>query len=196
MATGRPATSGGKLAAGSAGASPNPSHSSSGPEEVCQFAGALDRMDEGAVRDHSFERVEPKLEGCGDPEVGACAPETPEQVRVLILVGVHEATVRRHDVDRQQVVDREPELPLQAPHTAPERQPGGPGVRDDADRADEPERLRLVVELREDGTAVHPRSAARWIDAHAAHPREIDHDPVVAGRKARNTVPAAAYGDG
>jgi hypothetical protein len=64
-------------------------------------------------------------------------------------------------------------------------------VRHDAHRADQPERLRLVVELAEEGAAVHLRAAAPGVDTHAAHPREVDHDPVVAGGEPRDAVAAA-----
>jgi hypothetical protein len=68
-------------------------------------------------------------------------------------------------------------------------------VRDDADRADEAESLRLVVEVAEERAAADACDAALRIDAHAAHARKVDHDPVVTGREARNAVPAAAHRD-
>ena len=40
-------------------------------------------------------------------------------------------------------------LPLEPPHPTAEREAGDARVRDDADRADEPDRLRLPVELAE-----------------------------------------------
>ena len=65
----------------------------------------------------------------------------------MIAVGANEPAVGRHEVDREQVVDREPVPALQPAHPAAEREARDTCVRDDADRADEPVRLRGVVEV-------------------------------------------------
>jgi hypothetical protein len=83
------------------------------------------------------------------PEVRACTAKAPKQVGVFVLACVHEPTVCRNDVDREEVVDREAELALKSPHPTAERQTCSARVRDDADRTDEPKRLRLVVEVAE-----------------------------------------------
>jgi len=77
------------------------------------------------------------------------------------------------------------------PHSTAERQAGDTGVGDDADRADEPVRLRCVVELGEERPAAHAGSPPLGVDLRAAHPRKIDHDPVVARREARDAVATA-----
>ena len=51
-----------------------------------------------------------------------------------------------------------------AAHAAAERQPRDPGVRDDADRAHEPGRLRRVIELAEERAAAGPRDPGRRVD--------------------------------
>ena len=86
-------------------------------------------------------------------------------------------------------------LALEPAHASAEREAGDAGVGDDAYRADEPDCLRLAVELAEERPAVHPRGALGDVDAHAIHSRQVDHDPVVAGREAGNAVAAAAHGD-
>ena len=86
-------------------------------------------------------------------------------------------------------------LSLQPAHPAAERQAGDARVRDHSDGADEPERLRLIVELCEERTAGGSRGAGAWIDVHASHAGEVDHDPVVAGGEAGDAVAAAPDGD-
>ena len=151
-------------------------------DERSEFAGPVDWMDHAPKGDHRVERMEPELERRRDPEVRARAPEAPEQLGVLLLARAHEPAVCRDHVRRQQVVDRQAELPLQPAHAAPERQSRDARMGDDTDGTDEPERLRLVVELLEQSTTVCTRCPPLGIDLYAAHPREVDDDPIVAGR--------------
>ena len=116
----------------------------------CELAGTLQRVDDSPEGDRVVERVEPELERGDDAEVGACAAEPPEQVRVLVLGGAHDPAVRRDELDREQVVDRQAVLALEPAHAAAEREPGDPGVRHDPDRADEAVLLRRVVEVAEE----------------------------------------------
>jgi hypothetical protein len=152
-------------------------------------------MDERPVRDRPGERVQAEAEGGRDPEVGAGPAEAPEEVRLLLVARPDLASVGRDEVDGEEVVDRQPVLALEPPHAAAEREAGDARVRDDTDRADEPDRLRLTVELAEERAAVHPGRALGGVDAHAVHPRQVDHDPVVAGREAGDAVAAAADRD-
>ena len=78
---------------------------------------------------------------------------------------------------------------------AAEREPGHAGVRDDAGRHREPERLRLLVELAEQDARLHARRALLGIDADALHRREVDHQRVVCDRQARERVPATPHRD-
>jgi FtsP/CotA-like multicopper oxidase with cupredoxin domain len=68
-------------------------------------------------------------------------------------------------------------------------------VRHDAHRAGEAERLRLVVEVAEERAAVDESTTLVRVHSGAAHAREVDHHPVVAGGVARHAVAAAANGD-
>ena len=170
-----------------------------GREELAKARGELgrplDRVDDRAVRDLPRERVQAEAEGRRDPEVGAGSAEAPEEVGVLLVAGPDMPAVGGDELDREQVVDRETVLALQPPHAAAEREAGDARVGDDADRADEPDRLRLAVELAEERAAVHPRRALGGVDARAVHPRQVDDDPVVAGGEAGDAVTAAADGD-
>ena len=106
------------------------------------------------------EGLELELERRDDPEVPAGAAHAPEQVRLLGLAGADEPAVGGHELDGSQVVDRQPEVPLEPTDAATERQPRDAGVADDAGRADEPVRLGRDVELAEERAAVHPRQCA------------------------------------
>ena len=136
-----------------------------------------------------------ELERRHDPEVRAGPAHAPEELGILVLACPHDPAVGGHELDREQAVDRQTELALQPAHPAAEREAGHPGVGDDADRADEPVRLRGVVELGEQRAAAHAGGAPLGIDLGAAHPREVDHDAVVAGREAGDAVAAAPHGD-
>ena len=139
-------------------------------EDRRELRRALDGVGQGAVSDGSVERMQAELEGSDDPEVGACSSDSPEEVRVLLLAGPHEPSVGRHELDGQEVVDGEAEPPLKPSHAAAQRQPRDSRVPDDSDRADEPERLRLLVELAEERAPVCARDAPLRVDLHAAHP--------------------------
>ena len=120
--------------------------------ELAELDGAVDRVDDAAVGDHRVERVQPELERGGDAEVGAGAAQAPEELRVLVLARPHLAAVGGDEVDREQVVDREPVCALQAAEPAAEREARDAGVRDRAHRACERVLLRRVVELARAGS--------------------------------------------
>ena len=152
-------------------------------------------MGDRAVGDRPVEGMQLELERRHDPEVRAGPAQAPEELGILVLACPQHPAVRGHELDREQVVDRQTELALQTAHPAAEREAGHPGVGDDADRADEPVRLRGVVELGEQRAAAHAGSAPLGIDVGAAHAREVDHDAVVARREAGDAVAAAPNGD-
>ena len=160
-----------------------------------QLLGPLDRMGDRAVRDRTLEGMQLELERRHDPEVRAGPAHPPEELGILVLARPHDLAVRGHELDRTEAVDRQAELALQPAHPAAEREAGHSRVGDDADRADEPVRLRGVVELGEQRAAAHAGGAPLGIDVGAAHPREVDHDAVVAGREAGDAVAAAPDGD-
>ena len=135
-----------------------------------ELAGPVDRMLHGPERDRMVERVEPELEGRDDAVVRARSADAPEQVGVLVLGRVHEPAVGGDELDREQVVERQPELPHQPSHPAAQRQAGDPGVRDDPDRADQAEALSSVVEVAEEGAALHARCPSGRVDLGASHP--------------------------
>ena len=78
------------------------------------------------------ERLEPELERGRDPEVPAGAAQAPEELGLLGLGRADEPAVGGDELDGGQVVDREPEVALEAADSPAERQPGDAGVADDA----------------------------------------------------------------
>jgi hypothetical protein len=108
---------------------------------------------------------------------------------------MYQSPVGGHDVDRDEIVQREPVLALQAAHTPAESQAGHAGVRDDADGTRQAEGLGLVVELGQERAAVHSRHATLGIDADASHARQVDDESSVARGEARDAVSSAPDGD-
>jgi hypothetical protein len=130
------------------------------------------------------ERMKPELERGHDPEVPAGTAHAPEQLRLLRVAGTDEPPFGRHELHGTNVVDGQPEPPLQPADAAAQRETGDAGVPHDADRADEAVRLRRDVELAEQRAAVHPCRASHRIDGHPAHPREVDDQSPVRPRVA------------
>ena len=136
-----------------------------------------------------------ELELRDDAEVAAAAAQAPEQVGVLGLGRVDEPAVCGDDVGADEVVAGEAVLAHQPADAAAEREAADAGGRDEPAGRCEPVCLGLVVDVGPDRAAADRRAAGGRVDANAAHRREVDHDPVVARREARDAVAAAAYGD-
>src|SRR6185503_3895243 len=94
-----------------------------------------------------------------------------------------------------QVIDGQPEPPLQASDPAAQRQPRDAGMPDDADRADEAVLLGSEVEVPEQRAAAGPCEPPRRVDADLVHAGQVDHEAAVGRRVADRAVPAAAYRD-
>src|ERR1051326_6814808 len=59
-----------------------------------------------------------------DAKVATSAPDSPEQVRVLIFAGAHLLPVRQNHIRRHQVVDRHPIFPCEPAEAASQRKSG------------------------------------------------------------------------
>jgi hypothetical protein len=75
--------------------------------------------------------VQAELEVHHDAEVAAAAPNSPEELGVLVGAGGEELAVGRDDVDREELVDGEPVLAHDPADPAPEGEPGQAGMGDD-----------------------------------------------------------------
>ena len=139
--------------------------------------------------------MEAELERGDHAEVTAAASQRPEQVGVLILGRAQQLAVGRHDVDGEEVVDREAVLAHQPTDATAEGEPGDAGVAHDSAGGGQTVRLRLVIDVAPQRTTLHPGPAVGGIDPHGPHRREVDDDPVIANGGARHVVASAPYGD-
>ena len=144
--------------------------------------------------EHDPDLVQQILEGGDDAEVPATAAQAPEELLVLVGAGRHELSGGRDDVGRDEVVAGEAVLPHQPADPAAEGEAGDARCRDLSPGRGKPERARLVVEGAPVDAAFSACRHPRGIDANAAHRRQVEHDPAVAGGVAGHTVPAPANG--
>ena len=117
--------------------------------EAQHLPGLLHRPEDRPGQHLRPQRHAAELELGDDPEVAPAPAHAPEEVRVLLRARLDELSVGRHEVDGDELVDRQPVLAHDPADPAAEREPGHAGVRDDAGRHREPERLRFPVELAE-----------------------------------------------
>ena len=86
--------------------------------------------------------MEPVLQTCHDPEVPAAAAERPEEVRVPVRIDLEAFPVRGHELNGEQIVDRQAVLADEPADASSEGQPGDP------DRSGVPESGRETVPRR------------------------------------------------
>ena len=155
----------------------------------------VERMHDQPGQHLGTERMQLELERGHDAEIAAAAPQCPEQIRVLLRAGANQPAVGRDDVRRDQIVDGQAELAGGPAEAAAEREAGNAGGRVDAERRGEPERLRLLVEVRERGAGLDASRLGRGIDVDRFHQRQIDEETAVAHRVAGDVVAAGAHGN-
>ena len=132
--------------------------------------------------------MEPVLKGGGDPKVPAPALEPPEQVRVLLRVDLEERPVGGDDIDREEVVARQPVPAHEPPQSPTEGEAGDPGGADRAARGGQAELLGLPVELGPGRPGLGPHGTSARIDPDALHGGQIDDDAALAHREAGDAV--------
>ena len=112
-----------------------------------------------------------------------------------MLVGAHvqHPAVRCDEVDREQVVGRQPVRPAQPADAAADGQAGDSRVGDLAAGGREAERLRLAVELAPRQAGLGDCRLRRRIDMDALHRRTVDHQAVVHDRVPGDAVAAAPH---
>src|SRR5258706_13867259 len=103
-------------------------------------------MDMHAAVERSREGMELEFEARGDAEVRARPARAPEPLRLIVRGRSPDPTFGRHQFDRTQAVNGQPEPALQPSDPASERQARHARVSDDADRADESVLLRRDIE--------------------------------------------------
>jgi hypothetical protein len=159
--------------------------------EAQDFPGVRGVPEDGSGQDRGPDGVKPELEGGDDAEVSAATSQRPEQVWVLVRGGPQQLAVGSHDVDGEEVVDRETVLAHQPADAAAKGEPGDSGVAHDPAGCGQTMRLRLVVDVAPQRSTLHPGFTVGGIDPHCPHRREIDHDPVVTHGSARHVVASA-----
>ena len=153
------------------------------------------REEDRTGEDRRPDAMEPELEGGHDPEVPAPAAKTPVQLRVLVLAGAHEPTVRRDEVRRLQVVAGQAVLAHEPADPAAEREAGDAGRRDETPGQRQPERLRFVIELSPGHAALSDDALGVRVHPDALHRGQIDDDPAVGRGEPREAVSTTANGD-
>ena len=156
--------------------------------------GAVARKEDRAGQQHRSDGMQPVLQRGRDPEVPAAATQAPEQLGVLVLARVHELAVGGDDVGGEQVVAGQADLAHEPADAAAEREPGDPRAGHEPAGHRETERLGLVIEVRPGAAALGDGRAARRVDAHRGHARQVDDDAAVAGRVSGKRMPTAADG--
>ncbi len=111
---------------------------------------------------------------------------------MLVRAGGDQLAVGRDEIDREEVVGGEPVLAREPAEPAAEREPGDARRRDDPAGRGEPEGLGLVIEIGKRRAAFHARRPVGRIDVDGIHRRQIDYEAIVAHRRARDVVSAAA----
>ncbi|MNM78458.1 hypothetical protein D3C81_903610 [compost metagenome] len=155
------------------------------------FGGGEDKQPGG---DHRPDIVQLELEQRDHAEVAAATAQGPEQVGLLGGAGPAALAIGGHHLAAEQVIHSHAVLARQPAKPAAERQPGHAGGGVDAERRGQPERLRLVVEIGQQGAAADPGHFFLGIDLDTAVRGEVDDQPVRADRTACDIVSAAAHG--
>ena len=123
-------------------------------------------------------------------------PRTPQKSSLFSSsLAVHELTIRRDEVDGEQGVDREPELPHEVADPPAQREPGQSRVRDEAGRDGKPEGLGFPIQVAEERAGLGADGPGLGIDADALHEAEVDDHPLVAYREPGIAVTSASYSD-
>ena len=124
-----------------------------------------------------------------DPEgASAGAPERPEQVGVVVLVALQDATVGQHDRCRTEVIGGRPVGPAMIPSPPPKRRRRNP-TGGHAGRNGEAVLLQCVVHIAEAGTGTDGRYTAGEVDG--MHRARSTTTPA-GSRRSGEAVPTAA----
>jgi hypothetical protein len=126
-----------------------------------------------------------------DAEVRSGAAHAPEELGLRVRARPHDVALGRHELDLEQVVDRQAVLAHEPTDSAAEREAGHARVRDGAGGDGEAVLLRRAVELAEEDARIHANLARRGVDGDTPHRREVDHHAALRHRVAGRAVAAA-----
>ena len=131
------------------------------------------------------------LEGRNDAKVPAAAAHTPEEVSVRGGARGPQLAIGRHDVDGDEVIGSQAVFASRPADPATQGQARNAGIGAGAPSGGQTERLGLVVEVDPLGPPFSPDGAPTGVDTHTAHPGQVNHEPPIAHRGARDVVAAA-----
>src|ERR1051325_1354881 len=123
------------------------------------------------------------------------SPNTPEQILVFTRAGLPQLSIRRHDLDREEIVDCEAMFTSEPTLPTAKGQPRDARRRDGADRSGEAEMLGCAVEFGPDHSgfrAHHPRSR---VNVDGLHWRQVDHQTAFGYRFAGDIVSSIFHGN-
>src|SRR5919197_2294767 len=163
-------------------------------ERAQDIGRGVERMGDQAADDLS-ERVQAVLEPGGDAEVPAPSAKRPEEVGMRLFADVEHLTFCGHELNGQQVVDREAVDSFQPAEPAAQREARDPCRRDPSAGCGEPVEERLLVELAPAHAYLSPHRTCIRVDVDALHFGEVDHEAAVCDGPAGDAVPSTADGD-
>ncbi len=139
--------------------------------------------------------VQAKLEPGRNAEVAAAPADRPEEIRVRLGVGADELAVGRHQLGREQVVDREAVLADEEAGAAAERDAADPDGAGVAEAGREAVGAGGIGVLARRQARLGPGGASLEIDLERPHAREVEHDPALRDAVPGAAVTAAAHGE-
>jgi hypothetical protein len=145
--------------------------------------------------DDGIQGMEAELQSRRHPEVAARATKPPQQLRMLVAVGVDDPSVGDHQLGSEQVVAGQAVLGGQVADPAAQGQPADAGGTNHAAGGHQAVRLRRLIEVDPGRSALGAGDPSGAVDLDAAQPRQVDHQPAVHDAVPGGIVPAAAHRD-
>ena len=139
--------------------------------------------------------MQPELELGDHAEISAAATDGPEQVGVVAWTGAQDPTVSDDDLGGQQIVDGQPGLAAQPPHTPAEGQSAHTGMTHQARRYREAMGLGRGIEVAQQRTTLNPCCLAFGVHDNTIERAQIDDQTVIANRMTRETVRTTTNGN-
>src|SRR2546427_9824925 len=131
-------------------------------------------MDEDTAENRT-DRMQSELERRRNPKVPAAASDAPEQIWILLFVRVGDASLRRNEIDPEEVVAGEAQGPSEETGPAPQGQSGDAGGGDASARSRQPGTLRRLIEFAPRDPPAHDRGSALLVHPEVFHQRHADH---------------------
>jgi hypothetical protein len=155
--------------------------------------GPAEWMDDQSRHKFGSDWVQFELEQCHYTEIAAATAYGPEEVGVLRRACVEKFAIGSNHIGGVQIVGGEPKFTTEPAEATAKGESGYTGGRVDPKRRGKAKRLRLLVELAERHSWLYARAALFRVNMDGPHRRQIDQEPTVTDRVARDVVTAAAH---